>query len=240
MYFPILKAESVVQVNDRVRISALESFGTPDEPAVYKVEIKPLASGSFIDITQVDGLYLDWSYSVAAENTVTLKVTTRDLTDPDVPVDTEYTTTLTISSVTAATDNLFSNDVQIRTLEPDIINWIPSGYSSWNHIHRQAQTNILDWLNEIRITKPDGTPFTKSDIANKDQVRRLSSYIALRMIFYSLSNQVDDIFDKKAKQYLIFENEAKNRNYLSLDTDGDGTASTSENFDMRSVRMVRR
>lgn len=238
MYFPILKAESTVQVNDRVRISALESFGTPDEAEVYKVEIKPLAAGAFIDITSVENLYLDWSYAAAADNVVTLKVTTR--TDDLVPVDNEYTTTMTISSVTAATDNLFSTDIQIRTLEPDILNWIPSGYSSWNHIHRQAQTNILDWLNEIRITKPDGTAFTKADIVNKDQVRRLSSYIALRMIFYSLSNQVDDIYDKKAKQYLIFENEAKNRNYISLDTDGDSTISTSENFDLRTVRMVRR
>lgn len=238
MYFPILKAESIVQVNDRVRISALESFGTPDSDPVHKVEIKTTALGSYIDITSVENLYLDWAYSAADENVVTLKVTTRSV--GETPVDTEYTTTMTISSVTAATDNLFSTDIQIRTLEPDILNWIPSGYSSWNHIHRQAQTNILDWLNEIRITKPDGTAFTKADIVNKDQVRRLSSYIALRMIFYSLSNQVDDIYDKKAKQYLIFENEAKNRNYISLDTDGDSTISTSENFDLRTVRMVRR
>lgn len=240
MYFPILKAESIVQVYDKVRISALESFGTPDEFPVYKVEIRPLAAGSFIDITQIENLYLDWAYAAAATNVATLKVTTVDNTIPLSPVYAEYTTTLTITSVTAETDALFSYDVQLRTLEPDILNWIPAGYSSWNHIHRQAQTNILDWLNEIRITKPDGTAFTKADIVNKDQVRRLSSYIALRMIFYSLSNQVDDIYDKKAKQYLIMENEAKTRNYISLDVNGDSTISTSENFDLRTVRMVRR
>lgn len=239
MYFPILKAESTVQINDKVRISALDSFGTPDEPSVFKVEIKPLAAGSFIDITAVENLYLDWSYSAAADNVVTLKITTRDSSGA-VPVDVEYTTTLTITSVTSATDALFSNDIHLRTLEPDILNWIPSGYSSWNHIHRQAQTNILDWLNEIRLVKSDGTAYTKTDIVNRDQVRRLSSYIALRMIFYSLSNQVDDIYDKKAKQYLLFENEARNRNYISLDANGDGTITASEQAELRTFRMVRR
>jgi hypothetical protein len=237
MYFPILKSEAIVQTYDRVRLNALDSFGTPDEPAVFKVEIEPEDSVGFFNITSNEYRYLDWSYVTDGEKVVTLKVTTRDNTNPLLPVDVEYTTTLTITVIDETDDYLFSNDNNLRTLEPDILRWIPAEYSSWNHIHRQAQTNILDWLNEIRIVKPDGTAFTKEDIVNKEQVRRLSSLTALRMIFFSLSNQVDDIFDKKAQYYSQLEQQARTRNYIDLDVNG---TTTPVAVDLRTVRMVRR
>ncbi len=150
------------------------------------------------------------------------------------------TATKTIEVVTPAQDLLFSNDDDLRTREHDIVRWVPDGFSSWNHVHRQAQKNILDWLDEIRLFKNDMTRWTAADLVEREQFRRISTYTTLRMIFSSLSNQVGDVFDLKSKHYGSLEKDAKNRNYVSLDLNGDGSISNGERADLRTFGMVRR
>ena len=227
-YFPKIKSEKIVQVGDKIRFDATQSFGTPDEAAVTLVEIEPNAGDGFIDVTSTR--VLDWVYLTAGSKTATVRVTT----------DAVYTATADISVLTEADDRLFSVDEELRMLEPDILNWLPVGYSNFNHIHRLAQKNILDWLDELRIYKQDGSRFTKADIVEKDQVRRLSLFMSLRMIFEGLSNQTDDVFAEKAARYRAMEKEAKNRNYISLDADDDGIIQADERKDNRTFILVRR
>lgn len=236
--FPILKSESVVQVNDRFRLSAIDSFTAgPATKVITKVEIQPEDGADWFDVfneNSQEEWYLDWAYAAAGDKTARLKITIEDATE-------EFETTLSISCLTADQDRLFSNDNDLRMLEPDITKWIPAGYSSWNHVHRQAQRNILDWLDEIRIHRPDGTRWTAAGIVDKEQVRRLSKLIALRMIFSELSNQVGDVFKEKATEYTKQEAAARNRNYISVDF-GGGTEGKPNvvNQDLRTFSMVRR
>lgn len=231
-YFIQVQCPAQAQVGDKVRISLSESFLTQDEAAVTLVEIEPDTGVGFVDVTNVDQTrwYLDWAYDSANTKTVTARVTT----------DTVYTKTQSIEVLTFAADSLFSSDQDLKSYEPDILKWLPIEYSNWNHIHRECQRNILNHLDELRIYKPDGSKFQASDILHKSEVRRLSAYMALRMIFSGLSNQVDDIFNDKRLQYKELEKMARNRNYLTLDLDGDGIEDGNEKIDKRTFTMVRR
>jgi len=238
--FPILKSEPVVQVGDKIRLLATQSFATPDNDVIVKVEIRPSALEDFIEVTGQSYLdwYLDWVYLTDTAKLATVKITTADDPLSMSPVFTEHELTQEVKVLTAATDYLFSTDSDLRAKEHDIEKWIPDGYSSWNHVHRQAQKNILDWLDELRIFRTDGTRFQAADIVQKEQVRRLSIYMVLRMIFSSISNQVGDVFDAKRVQYQELEFQAKLKNNLLLDFTGLGDVDAAKRQDMRSFTMV--
>jgi hypothetical protein len=229
--FPILKCETIVQQKDKIRFLASRSFVTDENSEIDSVEIRPSANDDFIDITNSDPdlWYLDWAYLDDGEHEVTLRVTGGGQSAQK---------TITVTAISEQDDYLFSTDEDLRAREHDIEKWIPDGYSSWNHIHRQAQKSILDWLDETRIIKPDGSRFNAKDLVDKQQVRRLSLYTSLRMIFGSISNQVGDVFDEKRSEYHTMETQARNRNWLKLDTTGDGKADLSQ--DLRTMTMVRR
>lgn len=242
--FPLLKSEDIVQAGDRIRFSASESFASgAGEGTITKVEIQPSADDDFADVFVEDReekWYLDWLYTTAGEKQVTLRVTTTipaTETDPEVITAADVMKTITVK--TAAAEKLFSSDADLRVLEPDIQKWLPPGYSSWNHVHRQAQRNILDWLDEIRVFNVDGSAITVDSLGNREQVRRLSTMIALSMIFGQLSNQVADVFDAKAVEYNKRATTARNLNYLELDVDGTGPKKPVAQ-DLRRMRMVRR
>jgi len=235
--FPILRSEDTLQVNDKVRFDASESFINGTTAAITNVEIEPDEDLGFISVFNANAQlrYLDWIYLTAGEKEVTLRITS----GTGMSAVTE-TLIKTVTVLTAADDYLFSTDADLRTKEHDILRWLPDGYSSWNHVHRLAQRNILDWFDEIRLFKDDGTAWLPEDVVTKAQVRRISLYTSLRMIFSSISNQVGDIFDQKAQAYLAMERDAKNRNYITLDFDGDGNASNNERQELRSMSLVRR
>jgi len=233
-FFIVERLEPIVQVGDKLRISVSESFGTPDEPSVSKVEIEPADGVGFFDVAGQSrrDWFLDWVYTADGEAEITIKITTGTGMDA-----VEHTKEVTTLVVTAQDELLFSNDEDLRAKEHDIVDWLPEGYSSWNHIHRQAQKSIIDWLDEIRILKSDGSRWLPSELARRDQVRRLSTYTVLRMIYGSISNQVDDVFDKKRQIYAGLEKQAKTRNYISLEEQDTGRVVQQE---LRSMRLVRR
>jgi hypothetical protein len=234
--FPIIKSDLTVQVGDKVRLSAVKSFITPDEDALVSVQIQPEPAATFIDVFNADqeNWYLDWVYSSSGSKVVTLKVTNETVTPT-------YTTkTMNINVVTQANDCLFSTDDNLKAYEPDILSWLPDGYSSFNHIHRESRNNIVDWLDEIRLRKSNGDRFEARDLLEKEQVRRISCYMTLRVIFEGLSNQVDDVFDKKRQKFQALEASSKNRNYITLDFNDDGQADQNDNQELRTMTMVRR
>lgn len=233
--FPILKTESKVQVGDKIRLDASKTFISQGEFPITKVEIEAHTGDGFVDVTDLDQSqwFLDWAFLTDGTKTSTLRITTTDETGP---TDFVTQTTLDIEAVTAVDDMLFSNDNDLKVREHDILNWLPAGFSSWNHVHRQAQKNILDWLDEIRIYKRDGTRYEAQDIFDKEQVRRISTLTTLRMIYWSISNATDDKFLEKYREYLKLETEAKNRNQLLVDFFGNGDPVRQ---DLRTTTLLR-
>ena len=74
MIFPVLSHESIVQVDDKTRLDASKSFSNSAD--ITLVEIDPDGTGTFYDITNVDGWYLDMVYGVEGDKTITLRINT--------------------------------------------------------------------------------------------------------------------------------------------------------------------
>ena len=235
--FPIVSAPFISQVGDVVRISAVKTFKNGDTGTIHTVNIKPDTAEAAVDVHSADQAdwVLDWVYDTAGSKTLELEVTAgagmSEVTE---------TRTVTLTVKTKADDALFSSDDDLSVIEPDILKWIPEGFSNWNHVHRLSQKNILEWLDEIRLFKADGSAWEAADLVNRSQVRKLSLYMTLEIIFKSLSNQTDDIYSSKAAYYAEKKTRARDRNYLDLDVNGDGEISVDEKADLRTVTLVRR
>lgn len=225
-----LKLEPVVQVSDKTRLDASLSFAGKGE-TITLVEIQPEAGEDFYDVTGTSSKdwYLDWAYATDGTKTVTVRITT-----DGAPV----TFSKTLSVITAATDALLSSDSDIISLESDVMEYLPEGKSSYNYVHRKALVLILEYLNRAGYKDDAGSPLTKVALVEKEAFQAWSKFMALRLIFFDLSNQVDDVFWKKAEYYRTLEESARNRAELPLDTDGDGVVSEVEKVSTGSIRMV--
>jgi len=206
---------------------------TSDYTIGYTVEAA--LDTDYIDVTGASSSdwYLDWEYGTDSGSpyTVTCRVTT-----DGVPV----TSTDTIEVISAADDTLFSDDTDLIMHEADILKWVPSGRNSFLNIHRRAQERILAWLDEGGYTDSDGNRITKAAILDLQEVKEWSLFMTLRLIFEGISNAVDDVFDQKAKKYASREKEARSRDKLRIDFDGDGVIDTGEYFTIESPVLRRR
>lgn len=232
MIFPVLEAEGVLQVLDKTRLSAVKSFVSKDNDPITLVEIEPEAGDGFIDVTGTSykDWYLDWSYSGPSRLiVVSVRITAGSVT----------TTSKTIQIYTALDDYLFSNDLDIMGLEPDILKYVPQGKNSYLSVHREAQKKILDWLDEAGYKDTSGNRLTKDAMILLDEVRSWSRYLVLSLIFRSIYNAVDDVFVDKAKYYESLALKASSRAFLRLDLDGDGEISTGEAVQILSRDLVR-
>lgn len=225
--FGFIENETIVQTNDKTRIDSRKSF-TSDSHSITNTYIKPETSADFIDVHQTG--YLDWQYATAGEKTITLKLTLNN---------TDYLFTKTLLVLTPEQDKLFSNDQELVQYENDILKWLPDGRNSFLNIHRQAQYEILDWLDSIRVWKDDGSRLEKQDILITTDVKQLSIFLTLSMIFATLSNQVGDIFEMKSKNYYNKAQGAKNRGRIQADFNNNQVLDKTDSQDLRSFRLVR-
>lgn len=232
--FGNIELESVVQLNDKTRINCSKTFVSKGSPAITLVRIKPEATDSFITVSgspvASKDFFLDWQYTTAGVKTVTLEVT----------AGTTETFTATIEAVTATADKLFSTDQDLMAIEPEILKWIPVGRNSFINVHRASQKLILDWLDSIRVWRTDGTKLTKADLSLTDDLKQLSIYMTLELIFMGISNKTDDVFLAKAREYRAKAFDVKQRGRIQADFDGTGTLTPGEGADMRSFNLFRR
>lgn len=238
MIFPLIETEPIVQENDKTRLSAVKSFKSNDEAAITLVEIEPEASAGFIPVTgspiNSKNWYLDWAYATAGTKVATVRITT-----DGAPV----TLSKSLVVVTAAVDKLWSDDSDIQIHEPDILNWVKPGRASFKDYHRMAQKRILEWLDNLKIWDKNGKAFTKDDIdvvLAAEDLKRISSYWTLELIFGGLSNKPDDVFAVKEKAYRAARKELQgDRSRIRADWNKDTVQSDFEQFQIKSMRLYR-
>jgi hypothetical protein len=232
--FGNLELEAVVQTKDKTRLNASKSFSPKGEQPIDQVKISPETGVALIAVHGAGNpkdWFLDWEYATAGTKTVTLEIKAGPHT---------VTFTRTIEVVTPEQDKLFSKDSDLIQFEPDILKWLPAGKSTYNNIHRNAQYLIIDWLDSIRVWRTDGTKLTKADLSLTDDLKQLSIYMTLELIFMSISNQVDDVFLNKARMYGQKALLVQGRGRIQADLNGNGTLDTGEAADLRSFTLVRR
>ena len=241
MIFPSMTLETIVQVDDKLRLDAADSFisGGGTE-VVTDVLIQPEASESFISVYNSDSRkwLLDWSYATDGIKTIVVKVTS----DID---HTGRTRSYSITCLTPEDDTLFSDDAGLISFVPDIKKYLKSGKNSYMYAHIKAQEIIIAYLDEQKIWKNDGTRISKQDIAAitdpdvVDQFKQWSTYQTLLIVFESIKVSGADIFETKKDYYKDLRNGARKRSALRLDLDGDNVTDTIP-YDLRSLRLIRR
>ena len=228
MIFPNLELESIVQVNDKTRLSGIKTFITPDEAEISLARIEPNTGDGFYDVTL--NKYLDFQYSTDGIKSVTIEITT-----DGAPVTFEKI----IEVLTKEDDNLFSSDAELVSHEPDILSYIRPGRNSFLDIHRTAQDRILTWFDENRIWDTQGNRLTKENVVDIEEVNDWSKFLTLSIIFEGLSNSVEDIFMQKSAKYKQLAAIARSRSSLRLDRNNDGVVDASKT-DIRTSRLLRR
>ncbi len=137
-------------------------------------------------------------------------------------------------------DKLFSQDGDLIAHEPDILNWVPEGRASFKNVARRSQGLIIAWLDERGYANVYGDKYDKNDFLDINEVKQWSTFMTLRLIFQGMSNAIDDVFDRKSKQYQVHEESARLRASLRLDTNKDGILSDGEGTGLISVGVLRR
>lgn len=231
--FPIVESDDIVQVNDKFRISGTKTYISKGEAAITVVEIDP-GTGTFVTVTgspiASKNWFMDFQHSTVGDKTVAVRVTT-----DGAPI----TATKTVTVLSAVDDYLFSKDQDLVAIESDVLKYVPEGRASFKYAHREAQGQILEWLYVNGYKKNDGSRFVKADFIDLLEVNYWSRYLTLRLIFKDLSNQVDDIFDKKSKMYENIEHQWRTKSLLKIDVNGDDTLDVYEGFNMTTRRLVR-
>ena len=232
--FPIIEADSSVQVNDKLRIRACQSFISGSTATITNVEIETHTGDGFVSVYNAgdNGLwYLDWAYSTAGTKVISVK-----LTDSLANV---VTMTMDITCLTEVEDNLFSTDSELKSREDEVMFYLPEGRSSFKYLHRRVQADIMDWLADMGLRNTDKELYTKDDVLNKTEIRKLSTVWALHLIYTDLVKRPDDVFDKKSKFYEDEIVKSKQKAKISLDYNKDGLQDSWENYDLTSSRMSR-
>lgn len=230
--FAILQTEKVVQVGDRTRLNAGASFVNGIE-AITKVEIKPSAADAYISVA-LDVLYLDWVYSAPGDVVASVRVTTGTGDDEAFGFgDAE------LQIITPEEDLLFSDDSDIYAEEPTANSILPEGRTSFLHVHREAQKQIM-----AAISKRDtsGVWAEPSSIVDKREVRDWSKYLSLQIIYQGSINEPGDVYAVKAETYRQRAQAEEARGLIALDLDGDGTpdAEAAQGARISSASLVRR
>jgi hypothetical protein len=231
MIFLNCKKEEIVQTNDKTRIDVSESFVSGAD--ITDILIKPQGSENFISVFNggdTDLWYLDWSYDVAEEKTISVQATDGvDTVDKD----------FTLKIVTPLEDNLYSNDSQIFSIETELRKYISEGRNSYINIHREAQSRILSYLDRKRIWDENGEPLTKDMLNLTDSLQKWSLYEAIYLIYTDLVVSIGDKFKDKANDYKSLRNYERDRGAIRIDFNKDGDFDKgSEVQDLKTVRMV--
>ncbi len=227
-----------MQVDDKTRLDASKSFRTQDESAISLVEIEAHTGDGFVSVGSPGSSkdwYLDWSYDTDGTKTASCRVTVGTGMGA-----TTTTKTFTLSVVDATDDMLFSDDKMLVGLEHDIMKYVPQGRSSFLNVHRKAQKLILAWLDENGHWDQNGDRLTAAAIVDLEEVKHWSAALTMQLIFQSVSNDPNDIFSVKAKQYESMAVSHRNRSILRLDVTGDGTIGDGEGKRLSTLDLVRR
>lgn len=236
MIFPRINADSLVQVNDGLRIDARKTIYR-DASEITDVLISPeddlTPEPQYISVYsngEFDDWYLDWVYETAGAKTARVKVIDADMN--------EKVIAMTINVVTEAADLLFSKDADILQSEPDILRYLPEGKTSFTFMHREAQRRILAFLDENRIWKVNSVRFEKADIVDMEEFVHWSRFLVLHLIYAAKIVSVDDFFSFKANEYEGLMKAARGRSTLRLDRNDSGEVDTL--LDRVSTFQVRR
>lgn len=201
-----------VQIGEKFRLDLSRTYVHVSEHSLHTMVIS--VEGTEYEI--LSEKYFDYDFGTTGSKTLSVTVSTSGQGHP------ETTKDFAIEVISESDENLFSKDSDITSYEPDILSYLPDGKGDYKYVHRVSQDTIVKWLDENGLKDQDGNKFTASALVHKEEVNRWSKFLTLELIFQSLSNAIDDFFHSKSIYYRDLKEQASQRTYISLDTNGDG------------------
>lgn len=230
MLIPQLQFPETVQIDDMVRLLAIESIANGGDE-ITKVEVK-VDDGAYVDVTgnTDEDRFLDCVFDSAGVKTITVRLNETQ----------EKSKALTVLS--KEDDRLFSSDADIEGLEGEIRTYLKRGFSSFNHKHREAQKKIVEELNSRGFRDSDGEEITKVNVAITKELNNWSKYLTLSLIYFDGTTAIDSMQERKARHYSsLAENASRSRQFYTIDSDGSGPdEADKQDYAFSTATMVRR
>lgn len=151
------------------------------------------------------------------------------------------------STVIDGINLVFSDDQDLETEVKEVTGtrFLPSGENSHILTHVASRNEIIQKIrNDGRVKRNLSTGVFKKmdafDLLDIEEIRQASTYLTLSKIYMALSDDPEDIYMDKSKNYRSLYNGAIDLYFLELDFDDDGEKDTSEEQHPHTTRLLRR
>jgi len=137
---------------------------------------------------------------------------------------------------------VFSDDNDLKECYPGIMEYLPEGSNTFISFHVAARNQILTYLRNKgkKIYGKDTTKMLDQfDLHNYEEVKQASKYKTLANIFFNESDNVDDKWYQKAKDFEKLYSDSINLNFLSIDENDDGKEEVRETQALQYIRIKR-
>lgn len=137
---------------------------------------------------------------------------------------------------------VFSDEQALQEEYPGITKYYPTGQTSFINFHQTTRDDILQMIrNSGKKVKnlTDQKNLDQFDLLDFTEVKSAAKYFCLAKIFFWLSDEVDDKWYQKAKDYEQKASAQLSLVYLSIDSNDDGEYNQDEKLGIQFVRIER-
>lgn len=129
----------------------------------------------------------------------------------------------------------WTTDTDLASWEPGITNFLPSVQSDFSLQHEEAKRIIIDDLIQELVIKEE------ADILQTTELKSLSIFKTLEIIFNFLSVKEGDKYDQRSQKYLKKYNDefVQRLEALTVDLDDDGVEDDDETLGGHDTVLVR-
>lgn len=184
--------------------------------------------------------FIDWNVNIDDEEKVTINSTEGYWY--------RFRPTLSMSCTFKGISMLFSTDTDLSEEFYAINDYKQktidgTSESDFIRLHQSARNEIVQRLNNSGFSKKNSDGNRERldywDVLDRFEVRQASKYLALSKLFFELSDDVDDKFYQKARDYKTDYNRAIDSFKLSIDMDDDGKVDDHERQRVNHIRIRR-
>lgn len=156
---------------------------------------------------------------------------------------------LTDTMAVKAINILFSSDEDLKRYHPSILSFLPRDENdtveaSFIRAHEAARDKVMLELNRGGLTKADATdghiePLDAWDVHNVNHVNLASTFAALEVLFFDLTDTEGDQYDFKRKEYSTMYKNAMAGVVIELDRNDDGFVDSDEQGKTLGTTLIR-
>lgn len=140
---------------------------------------------------------------------------------------------------------VFADDRDLKREFEEILDFLPDNTTSFILKHEATRNHVVQDLRADGRFKEDfssgyAKDITAFDLLDISQVNLAATYLCLSKIFSNVSDEVDDKYIQRSREYMSLYTRAMGTFYLDLDLDNDGKQDISERMRSNTASVIRR